>query len=130
VAVLLHMLRAAGAPEQATALAKRAAAHAPLDDLRAVAWLLDRLRKAGASGQAAALAERAAAHVSLDDPAAVAVLLHMLSDTALAHRGTSVAASPSSRRSRVVTLPCALSAATSTPVPGGRGLRVHGRHAR
>jgi hypothetical protein len=43
---------------------------------------------------------------------------HRLRDPALAHRGTSVAASPSSRRSRIATLPCALSAATSAHGPG------------
>ena len=69
---LLDSLREAGAEEQVTALADRAAAHVPLDDPDAVARLLDSLREAGAEEQATALAERAAAHVSLDDPGAVA----------------------------------------------------------
>ena len=75
---LLRSLRAAGAQEQAAALASRAAAHAALDDPRAVARLLDNLRAAGAQEQAAALASRAAAHAPLDDPGAVASLLDNL----------------------------------------------------
>lgn len=58
VAGLLDRLREAGAGEQVTALADRAAAHVPLDDPRAVAGLLSRLREAGAQEQAAALAGR------------------------------------------------------------------------
>ena len=56
--LLLDSLREAGADEQAAALADRAAAHAPLDDPRAVAALLDSLRRAGADQQAAALTVR------------------------------------------------------------------------
>ena len=55
-----------------------AAAHAPLDDPRAVARLLDRLRAAGVPEQVAALAERAAADVPLDDPFDLARLLDSL----------------------------------------------------
>ena len=69
MARLLDSLREAGAQEQATALADRAAAHVSLDNPDAVARLLDSLREAGAQEQATALAERAAAHVSLDNPA-------------------------------------------------------------
>ena len=76
VARLLDHLRAAGAHEQAAALADRAAAHAPLNDPDDVAWLLHRLRAAGADEQAAALLARdPAAHANLDDPAGVASLL-------------------------------------------------------
>ena len=78
MARLLDRLRAAGAHQQAAALASRAAADASLDDPAAVAVLLDRLRAAGAHEQAAALASRAAADASLDDPAAVARLLDSL----------------------------------------------------
>jgi len=51
-------LREAGAAGLAAALARRAAAHAPLDNPGDVAILLDRLRAAGAQEQAAALASR------------------------------------------------------------------------
>ena len=79
VASLLARLRAAGAHEQAAALASRAAAHAPLDDPAAVASLLVGLRAAAADEQAAALLARdPAAHAALDDPAAVASLLARL----------------------------------------------------
>jgi hypothetical protein len=59
VARLLDSLREAGAHKQAaTLLARDPAAHAPLDDPRAVASLLDSLREAGAHKQAATLAGR------------------------------------------------------------------------
>ena len=58
MARLLDRLRAAGAQEQATALADRAAAHIALDDPRGVASLLASLRKAGAQEQAITLADR------------------------------------------------------------------------
>ena len=58
VAALLDGPRAAGAQEQVTALADRAAAHAYLGDPGDVAALLDALRAAGAEQQAAALADR------------------------------------------------------------------------
>ena len=58
MAVLLDTLREAGAEEQATALAERAAAHVSLDNPYAVPRLLDSLREAGAQDQAAALAGR------------------------------------------------------------------------
>jgi hypothetical protein len=51
-------LRAAGAHEQVTTLAGRAALYIPLDDPDAVAALLDRLRATGAQDQATALAAR------------------------------------------------------------------------
>ena len=63
---------AAGAQEQVTALASRAAAHVPLDDPDAVADCWTACEEAGAQEQATALADRAAAHVPLDDPDAVA----------------------------------------------------------
>ena len=78
VGFLLASLRAAGAHQQATALASRAAAHAPLDNPGGVASLLDSLRREGADEQAAALASRAAAHAPLDDPGGVADLLDSL----------------------------------------------------
>ena len=78
MARLLRRLRAAGAAEQAAALASRAAAHTPLDNPFGVARLLDGLREAGAAEQAAALASRAAAHAPLDNPGGVAVLLDVL----------------------------------------------------
>ncbi len=68
MAALLDRLRAAGATEQATELATRAAAGVSLDDPAGVARLLDSLREAGATEQATELATRAAAGVSLDDP--------------------------------------------------------------
>ncbi len=56
---LLGVLRAAGAPEQVTALlARDPAAHVALDNPNGVALLLNRLRAAGAPEQAAALAAR------------------------------------------------------------------------
>ena len=60
MAVLLGSLRAAGAEEQAAALAggRGPAAHAALDDPGAVAGLLDSLRAAGAHEQAAVLTDR------------------------------------------------------------------------
>ena len=64
---LLDRLRAAGAHDQAAALAGRAAARAPLDDPGGVASLLDSLRAAGADEQAAELLARdPSAHASLD----------------------------------------------------------------
>ena len=69
MAKLLRSLRKAGAHEQVTALADRAAAHVSLDDPYDVAVLLDGLRKAAAQEQVTALLRRdPAAHVSLDDP--------------------------------------------------------------
>ena len=58
MAQLLVRLREAGADEQAATLAGRAAAHAALDDPRAVADLLDRLREAGAHQQVITLVAR------------------------------------------------------------------------
>jgi hypothetical protein len=66
--VLLNMLRWAGADEQFTALASRAAARAALDDPEDVARLLYALRWAGASEQVAALAERVAVRASVHAP--------------------------------------------------------------
>ena len=93
VALVLDSLRRAGAPEQVSALAERAAAHVPLSNPDAVATLLDSLRRAGAPEQVSALAERAAAHVPLSNPDAVATLLDSLRQrgarkqvTALLHR--------------------------------------------
>jgi len=78
VAGLLDSLRTAGAEEQVTALAVRAAASIPLDDPDDVAGLLDSLRTAGAEEQVTALAVRAAASIPLDDPDDVARLLDSL----------------------------------------------------
>ena len=75
VAHLLDGLGAAGAQEQVTTLAARAAAHVPLDRPQAVSWLLGTLREAGAQDQFTMLATRAAAHFPLGDPGAVADLL-------------------------------------------------------
>jgi len=58
VAELLGRLREAGAEQQATALAERAAAYVSLDDPGAVAELLGMLREAGAEQQANVLADR------------------------------------------------------------------------
>ena len=91
VARLLDSLREAGAQEQATALADRAAAHVSLDDPGAVARLLDSLRAAGAQEQATALADRAAAHVSLDNPDAVARLLGSLREAGAHEQATALA---------------------------------------
>jgi uncharacterized protein YidB (DUF937 family) len=90
VAWLLRRLREAGAQEQVTALAGRAAAHVALDDPRGVAWLLDRLREAGAQEQATALAGRAAAHVALDDPRDVAWLLDRLREAGAQEQATAL----------------------------------------
>ena len=91
VAALLGSLREAGAQEQVTALAERAAAQAVLDDPGGVAVLLDSLREAGAPEQAAALAERAAAQAVLDDPGGVAVLLGSLREAGAAGQVTALA---------------------------------------
>ncbi|MFJ8150566.1 hypothetical protein ACIQ6R_36875 [Streptomyces sp. NPDC096048] len=90
VVTLLNMLREVGAEAQATALADRAAAHAPLDS-RSV-HLLYRLREAGAGAQAAALAERAVGHVPLDDLLAVCDLLDALSFSSRSGTDTQIAA--------------------------------------
>jgi hypothetical protein len=79
VARLLDRLREAGADEQAAALASRAAAHAALDNPRAVAVLLGSLREAGAHEQAA-LASRAAARAPRYDPPGVFLLLNRLQE--------------------------------------------------
>ena len=71
--VLGIVLRAAGAQDQAAALASRAV---PLDNPAAVAELLRLLRRAGLQDEAAVLLDRdPAAHISLDDPRGVARLL-------------------------------------------------------
>ena len=56
--MLLYRLREAGAEQQATALADRAATHVPLDDPHGVDFLLGRLRETGAEQQATALSDR------------------------------------------------------------------------
>jgi hypothetical protein len=91
VAGLLDRLRAAGAQEQAAALAERAAAHVPLDNPHVVAALLYRLREAGAEQQATALAERAAAHVALDDASGVAFLLDRLREAGAQEQAAALA---------------------------------------
>ena len=62
VAFLLGCLRQAGAQDQATALADRAAADASLDDLYGVSIMLNALHTWGTPEQVAVLADRAAAH--------------------------------------------------------------------
>jgi Trypsin-like peptidase domain len=62
----------------ATPPALWAAAHAPVDDLLAVAELVGRLQRAGTQQQVTALADRAAAHVPLDNPYTVADLVDEL----------------------------------------------------
>jgi hypothetical protein len=58
VTPLLDSLRKAGAREQVTALADRAAAHVPLQHPSGVAQLVSSLRNAGAPEQGATLADR------------------------------------------------------------------------
>ena len=77
VASLLDSLRAAGADEQAAALAGRAAATPPRQPARR-GQPAGHLRAAGRAEQAAALLGRSAAHAALDDPDAVARLLDSL----------------------------------------------------
>ena len=91
MAELLASLRDAGAQEQATALADRAATHVSLDNPVAVARLLASLRDAGAQQQATALADRAATHVCLDNPVAVAELLASLRDADAQQQVTALA---------------------------------------
>ena len=79
VALLLGRLLEAGAREQATTLADRAAKHAPLDDPNGVALLLDQLLEAGARDPVTALlARNPAGHFSLDHPGGIESLLHTL----------------------------------------------------
>jgi hypothetical protein len=79
VAGLLDNLRAAGAEDQVTVLADRAAVNVSLDNPLTVAGLLDKLRTLGAEEQVTALLHRdPAAHASLDNLAAVARLLDTL----------------------------------------------------
>jgi hypothetical protein len=73
------MLQRVGATDQATSLATRAAAHAPLDDPGAVSWLLDALRGVSAIDQVTTLLHRdPAAHATLNDPGYVGMLLSAL----------------------------------------------------
>jgi hypothetical protein len=73
--------RGAGAADQVTVLADRAATHAALDNPRDVAWLLDALAEAGAGGQVTVLLARdPAAHATLDHPGSVAMLLGALGE--------------------------------------------------
>jgi hypothetical protein len=75
---LLEGLLEVGAGQQATVLADRAAAHAPLDDPHVVI-LLGMLWNWRAQDQAATLLRRdPAAHVRIDDPSPVAALLKIL----------------------------------------------------
>jgi hypothetical protein len=79
VAVLLNSLRQAGAEQQLTTLATRAATSASLDNPRAVAFLLNSLRWAGAEQQLTMLLSRnPATSASLGKPSAVAFLLDSL----------------------------------------------------
>ena len=92
MAELLGSLREAGAEQQATALADRAAAHAALDHPVGVTWLLGSLREAGAEQQATALLRRdPAAHVALDDPDGVAELLGRLREAGAEQQATALA---------------------------------------
>ncbi|MEV2221586.1 hypothetical protein AB0E01_17100 [Nocardia vinacea] len=90
---LLAALLEAGASDQATALAQRAAPQVNLDNASGVARLLRVLRDARARDQIMVLAERAAPQVNLDNAAGVAELLLTLREAratdqvvALAHR--------------------------------------------
>jgi hypothetical protein len=89
---LRHELREAGAHEQVTVLAGRAAAHLPLDSPADVAALLDSLREAGASELVAALLGRdPAAHVRLDYPGGLAALLDSLREAGAHKQATALA---------------------------------------
>ncbi|MDN3354924.1 hypothetical protein [Actinomadura sp. DC4] len=78
VARLLAELETAGAGDQFSALAGRAAARIPLDSPRPVIGLLRLLWSGGANDQADVLAGRAAASLPLTDSGAVAELLDCL----------------------------------------------------
>ena len=91
VAELLPALNEAGAHEQVTELATRAAAQAPLDDAQAVAELLVALNEAGAHEQVTELATRAAAQAPLDDAQAVAELLLALNEAGAHEQVTELA---------------------------------------
>jgi uncharacterized protein YidB (DUF937 family) len=79
VARLLDSLRKAGAQEQLTALADRAASQVALGDPGDLARLLDSLRKAGAQEQITTLLHRdPAAQVTLDNPHLVSMLVYRL----------------------------------------------------
>jgi len=76
---LLSALRDAGAGEQVTALAHRAAVNIPLSDTAGLAELLKGLQDVGATDQIAVLlARNPAMHSVLDDPTTVAMLLDEL----------------------------------------------------
>ena len=68
-----------------------AAAHAPVDDLLAVAELLSRLQRAGTHQQVTALADRATAHVPLDNPYTVADLVDRLLHVGAEQQATALA---------------------------------------
>jgi hypothetical protein len=91
VGQLLLSLRAAGAQEQVTVLASRAAANVLLDDPTAVEALVDSLRWVSAQEQVTVLASRAAANVPLDDTDAVARLLSSLRDAGAQKQATALA---------------------------------------
>ncbi|MEU0751388.1 hypothetical protein ABZ476_34165, partial [Streptomyces albogriseolus] len=75
---LLGSMREAGAGEQITALAPRAATHAALDKPHRVATLLLELRNVGAGEQVTALTARAASNFALDHLEAYAAMKHIL----------------------------------------------------
>ena len=81
----------AGAADQVTTLADRAARDTPLDDPRAVGRLLHCMRRAGAADQVNVLADRAARDTSLEDPHTVATLLASMRDVKAADQVTTLA---------------------------------------
>ena len=91
MASLLDSLREAGAQEQATALAERAAAHVSLDNPGAVAGLLDACGRRARRTRPPRWPHRAAAHVSLNDPDAVASLLGNLREMGAQDQATALA---------------------------------------
>ena len=90
VASVLASLRKAGAQEQLTVLADRAASQVALGDPGAVVRLLASLRKAGAQEQLTVLADRAASQVALGDPGAVALLLERLREAGMREQVTTL----------------------------------------
>ena len=78
VALLMNDLREAGAAEQVTALADRAAAHVTLNKLTEVAHLLNVMREAGTLAQVTELADRIAARAPLREAWSVADMLEAL----------------------------------------------------
>ncbi|MFF3863392.1 hypothetical protein [Streptomyces sp. NPDC002209] len=94
VRVLLNSLVAAGARDEAIALATRTATQvvdSPVDHPRGMNRLLQILREAGASAEVSFLADRAATSAALDDPDTVAYLLHCLHEEETEEQATVLA---------------------------------------